>query len=165
MGQSGCLMADLISYCLCCWETETEKYRNTEVKKYSKNGSIRMFDGRSDLVLPLLLPHPPPSELHCAGHVLEGVAGMMMMIDTYEDYDDHRHYRHYPILMSKSFPGNFKLISRWCRSDFLWGKVNFPSCQYVVVARVHNLDILTPLAVSTTAQEGDDVDDDDDDGR
>ena len=71
-----------------------------------------MSDGRFDILLPLLLPHPPPSELHCAGHVLEGVAGMMMMIDTYEDYDDHRHYRHYPILMSKSFPGNFKLISR-----------------------------------------------------
>ena len=41
-----------------------------------------MSDGGPDLLLPLLLPHPPPSELHCAGHVLERMAGreMIMMI-------------------------------------------------------------------------------------
>ena len=39
-----------------------------------------MSDGGPDLLLPLLLPHPPPSELHCAGHVLERMAGLKMIM-------------------------------------------------------------------------------------
>ena len=55
--------------------TVTPSIQKSEVKIYRKNGAIRMSDGRFDILLPLLLPHPPPSELHCAGHVLERVAG------------------------------------------------------------------------------------------